>query len=107
MESVSDDQLQPLNAAFRGSIPGNPSPSTKVRWYTHGMTGVDGERLRLPVWYVGRKPYTTKAAIRQWLNEVTLARIARFDRQQKSNAEVTDDELRAAGLLGRSHGGAE
>jgi hypothetical protein len=101
-----DDKLMPVNAAIRDWIPGNPSPATKARWYTRGIAGLDGERIRLPVWYVGRKPHTTQAAVRKWLDDVTAARMARIDGRHTSHADVTEDELQAAGLLGRTNRGA-
>ena len=109
MDDTSDDKvLQPLNAAIRSVIPGRIiSPSTKSRWYTRGLAGLDGERIRLPVWYVGRQPHTTRAAIKTWLNEVTAARLARIDSRHGASPDVSDEALRAAGLLGRSKGGAK
>ena len=103
----SDDRLTPLNLAIRTRMHRDFNPSTSWRWCTLGIAGPDGERIRLQVWYVGRKPHTTQAAISDWLNKVTEARLAKIDRKQKLSQDVSDDELRAAGLLGRNDGGAK
>jgi len=92
------DGLQPLNEAIRNVIPGNINPSTSWRWITRGFAGLNGERIRLQVWYVGRTPHTTQAAVRQWLADVTEARLTRMERTQQRAADVTDDELEAVGL---------
>jgi hypothetical protein len=98
--AVPDDALQPLNEAVRQVIPGNVNPSTPWRWITRGIAGLDGQRIRLQVTYVGRAPHTTKAAIRQWLEAVTEARLARMARTQQRAADVTSAELEAVGLSG-------
>ena len=66
--------LIPLNTAIRDLITGGKNPSTTWRWVTRGLAGQDGQRIRLKVWYVGRQPHTTKAAILQGLEAVTEAR---------------------------------
>ncbi len=91
------DVLIPLNQAIREEIPGEKNPSTIHRWITRGLSGVDGKRIRLQVWYAGRQPCTTRTAIRQFLDEVTAARLNRLERQE-SQGEVTQEELEAAGL---------
>jgi len=95
------DGLQPRNAAIRDVIPGNINPSTSWRWITRGFAGLNGERIRVQVWYVGRTPHTTKAAVRQWLEAATHARLARIARTQQRADDVTDDELQSVGLTGR------
>jgi hypothetical protein len=87
-----------LNEAIRDVIPGNINPSTSWRWVTRGFAGLNGERIRLQVTYVGRTPHTTHAAIRQWLEAVTEARLARMARTQQRAADVTAAELEAVGL---------
>jgi hypothetical protein len=96
--TVSDDTLEPLSEAISQVIPGNWNPSTWWRWITRGIAGLDGERIKLPVTYVGRAPHTTKAAVRQWLADVTEARLARMARTQQRAADVTSEELEAVGL---------
>ena len=93
--AVSDDALQPLNDAIQQEIGGDRNPSTAWRWITQGIAGLNGERIRLQVWYVGRAPHTTKAAIRAFISEVTEARRARI---RERVADVTDSELAAVGL---------
>lgn len=96
--AATDDTLQPLIEAIRAVIPGNMNPSTPWRWITKGIAGLDGERIKLQVWYVGRAPHTTMAAVRQWLEAVTEARLERMARTQQRADDVTSDELEAVGL---------
>lgn len=96
--AVSDEILQPLNEVVRQVIPGNVNPSTPWRWITRGIAGLNGERIRLKVWYVGRAPHTTRAAVRQFIDEVTAARLARMQQTQQRAADVSDEELEAVGL---------
>ncbi len=95
--------LLPLNQAVRTEIPGNTSISTAWRWVTRGLVPAnDGEpRIKLAVLYVGNKPYTTRTAIRDFMDRSTQARLARMARTQQQRADdVTDDELDAVGLTG-------
>ena len=96
--SVSDDTLQPLHQAIRQVIPGTLNPSTPWRWINRGIAGLNGERIKLSVTYVGRAPHTTQAAVRQWLADVTEARLARMARTQQRADDVTAAELEAVGL---------
>jgi hypothetical protein len=93
-----DDTLQPVLQAIRAETHGNVNPSTPWRWITKGIAGLDGERIKLQVWYVGRSPHTTRSAVRQWLEAVTQARLARMARTQQRADDVTTDELEAVGL---------
>ena len=92
--------LIPLNQAIRAEIPGEPSISTGWRWVTRGLAPVnDGEpRLKLAVLYSGNKPYTTRAAIREFCQRATQARMTRIERTQQRADDVTDAELEAVGL---------
>ena len=99
-DAATDETLQPLNDVIREVIPGSKNPSTPWRWIARGIAGLDGERIRLRVWYVGRAPHTTRAAVRQWLEAVTEARLARMARTQQRADDVTDSELEAVGLTG-------
>jgi hypothetical protein len=92
-ENGADDNLRPLNEVIRDIVPGKRNPSTEWRWTNKGIAG-----LKLPVWYVGRAPHTTKAAVRAWLEAVTAARLARTARTKQGAADVTSDELEAVGL---------
>ena len=91
--------LIPLNQAIRTEIPGAPSITTTWRWITRGLApAVDSEpRIKLAVLYVGNKPFTTRHAIRDFIDRATQARLART--RQHAN-DVTDDELEAVGLTG-------
>ncbi len=97
---VQRAELVPLNKAIRDFIPGEKNASTAWRWVTRSFAGLDGERIKLQVTYVGRTPHTTQAAVRQWLADVTEARLARMDRTQQRAADVTATELEAVGLAG-------
>jgi hypothetical protein len=101
---VSDsnpDRLIPVNKAVSDLSGKRVNPSTIFRWITKGLEGLDGNRIRLQVWYVGRQPHTTHAAIRTFLDAVTAARLERSRRTQQGIAEVTNAELDAAGLLSK------
>ena len=63
--------------------------------------GLNRERIRLQIWYVGREPHTTHAAIRQFLDAVTAARLEKMRRTQQRADDVTEAELNAAGLIAR------
>ena len=103
--SIADAEtkdLIPLNQAVRTEIPGEPSVSTAWRWITRGLAPADdGEpRIKLAVLYVGNKPFTTRHAIRDFIDRATQARLARMARTQQHANDVTDDELEAVGLTG-------
>lgn len=104
--SASSDKLLPLKRAIYEVTGDEPSPAKSLRWTTRGLAGIDGERIVLNVVPVGRKLFTTCNEVRSWLNAVTAARMARIQRTQATVESVSDDELRAAGLLGRKDGGA-
>lgn len=94
----ADESLRPVNDVISDVIPGNRNPSTSWRWINRGIAGRDGERIRLQVWYVGRQPHTTEAAVREFIEAVTAARLARMQQSQQQAADVTDAELAAVGL---------
>ena len=103
--SIADAEtkdLIPLNQAVRTEIPGEPSVSTAWRWVTRGLAPADdGEpRIKLAVLYVGNKAYTTRNAIRDFIDKATQARLTRMARTQQRADDVTDDELEAVGLTG-------
>ena len=101
-EPTAADRLLPLNSAIRELIPGKKlSPSLTWRWATKGLMGLNSERIRLQIWYVGREPHTTHAAIRQFLDAVTAARLEKMRRTQQRTDDVTEAELNAAGLLSK------
>ena len=103
--SIADAEtkdLIPLNQAIRTEIPGEPSVSTAWRWITRGLAPADdGEpRIKLAVLYVGNKPFTTRNAIREFIDRATQARLARMARTQQRADDVTDDEFESVGLTG-------
>jgi hypothetical protein len=102
-----DDELIPVKRAVRELTGESKSPTTLWRWAIRGLLGRDGARIRLQVQFVGRQPFTTRKLFRSWITQVTQARMARIDSRHDSNADVTEAELRAAGLLGRKKGGAK
>ncbi len=95
------DRLILVNKAVSDLAGKRVNPSTIFRWITKGLEGLDGSRIKLQVWYVGRQPHTTHAAIRTFLDSVTAARLERSRRTQQRTAEVTDEELDSAGLLSK------
>ncbi len=98
--NAETNDLIPLNQAVRTEIPGKTSISTAWRWVTRGLVPAnDGEpRIKLAVLYVGNKPYTTRTAIRDFIDRSTQARLARIARTQQRADDVTDDELQSVGL---------
>ena len=98
--AVADDTLGPLNHVIPEVIDGEKNPATYWRWFTRGIADADGKRIRLQVWYVGREPRTTKAAVRSFISDVTQARLQRLARTQQRANDVTTDELEAVGLTG-------
>ena len=99
-DTLQPQNLEPLNDCIRAEIPSHINPSTPWRWANRGIGGLDGERIKLQIWYIGRAPHTTRAAVRSFINAVTEARLARMARTQQRAADVTDDELEAVGLTG-------
>jgi hypothetical protein len=101
----NEDRLIPVNQAVEDLAPNRNrkriNPSTIFRWITKGLEGLDGNRIRLQVWYVGRQPHTTHAAIQTFVDAVTVAKRERSARTQQGAAEVTAAELNAAGLLSK------
>lgn len=94
----ADDEFLPVNQAVGEVIPGKRNPATHWRWITRGLAGAEpGERIKLRVWYAGRQPLTTRAAVREFLDAVTAARLARIERIQQCG-DVTAEDLVAAGL---------
>lgn len=96
--SGDEDQLGPVNKVINLFLRKRSSPSTYSRWYTQGILCPDGTRCRLQVWYVGRTPHTTKAAVMEWLTSVTLARLGKSGGIPGMD-DVSPEELRAAGLI--------
>lgn len=96
--AVTDEALQPVNDVIRDVTHEDKNPATYWRWFTKGILDADGNRIRLQVWYLGREPRTTKAAVRSFIEAVTEARLARMARTQQRAADVTSEELEAVGL---------
>ncbi len=96
--NAAPERLQPLNEAIRDVIPGNINPAKAWRWITRGLAGLNGDRIKLQVWYVGRTPHTTRVSVCQFLEAVTEARLARMARTQQRADDVTAAELEAVGL---------
>jgi hypothetical protein len=89
------EELKPLN---RIQIPGNPNPSTRWRFATKGVSGVDGERIKLQCWYVSNRPFTTDAAVSDFLTRCTEAQEVKSQRRAARSADVTAAELKEVGL---------
>jgi len=99
VETPDDEhQLRPVNIVVSSVLKKRSNPSTNWRWFTQGIACPDGTRCRLQVWYVGRTPHTTKAAVMEWLNSVTAARLGKSGGIPGMD-DVSPEELRAAGLI--------
>jgi hypothetical protein len=101
---VATQDLIPLSEARKTLIPRRPggkpvNPATAWRWVRHGLEGVDGERIRLAVTYVGSRPYVTPDAVSEFFDAVTEAKLERHRRVVEPLADVSDDELADAGLI--------
>ena len=89
------EELKPLN---RITIPGNPNPSTRWRFATKGVSGVDGERIKLQCWYVSNHPFTTDEAVSDFLTRCTAVQEVKAQRRSARNADVTSAEMAEVGL---------
>lgn len=98
--AATDDTLGPLNKVIPEVIDGEKNPATYSRWVTKGIADADGKRIRLEVWYCGREPRTTIAAVRRFITAVTEARLARMARTLQRAHDVNDDEFESVGLTG-------
>jgi hypothetical protein len=99
--TLSDDEtLIPLPEARKTLLPRDLNPSTTFRWIKRGLAPAtpDGERIYLPVTYVGRTPHISRRALREFLDAVTAARLTRL-RAADHASDVTESELAAAGLI--------
>lgn len=95
-ESVPEiGELAALNSV---PIPGNPNPSTRWRWITKGISDHSGGRIKLQVWYVASRPFTTEAAVAEFLRECTEAQLCRSGRRGRAAADCTDAEMQEVGL---------
>ncbi|MEO2017858.1 MAG: hypothetical protein ABGZ53_26190 [Fuerstiella sp.] len=72
--------------------------STCWRWIRKGLEGLDGARIKLVVVYCGNRPHVTAQAIDDFFAAVTAAKLARHRRSEALAADVSEDELAAAGL---------
>ena len=98
------EEMVSIDEARKKEIPVRPNGkpvnfSTVWRWAWKGLQGLDGQRIKLEITYVGNRPMVTKTAIREFFKAVTEAKRERHRRAEALSAEVTDAELRAAGLL--------
>lgn len=96
--------LIPLNASRGRLIPQSPDGkllncSTLWRWHRKGLAGLNGERIRLRVVYIGRTPHVSAEMVEEFFAQVTAAKLERIRQQELASADVTDDELAAAGLV--------
>ncbi len=89
------EELKPLN---RITIPGNPNPSTRWRFATKGVTGVDGKRIKLQCWYSSNRPFTTDAAVSEFLTRCTEVQEVKARRRTARSADVTSAEMAEVGL---------
>lgn len=100
---VSQNHLVSLSQARQRLIPRRPdgkpvAPSTVWRWIKKGLAGPDGARIRLEVTYVGRRPYVSAEAIRDFFTEVTTARL-NSPLPSTANDTASVEDLENAGLI--------
>ncbi len=87
--------MQALNKIL---IPGNPNPSSRWRWINGGVAGLDGDRIKLQCWYVANRPFTTDAAVSEFLSACTQAQELKAARRVARSADVSAAELQEVGL---------
>lgn len=97
--------LIPLNLSRGILIPQSPDGkllncSTLWRWHRKGLAGLNGERIKLEVIYVGRTPHVSPEMVKTFFDRVTAAKQERIRQQELADATVTPAELSAAGLIG-------
>ena len=97
------EEMVSIDEARKKEIPVRPNgkpvnPSTVWRWAWKGLQGLDGQRIKLEITYVGNRPMVTKTAIREFFRAVTEAKRERHRRAEALAADVSEAELRAAGL---------
>lgn len=100
----TQDELFDLTTARRKRIPRRPNgspvnPSTVWRWIRNGLDGGSGERIKLRVTYVGNRPHVTQEWIDEFFEAITEAKLERHCRTEERAADVTDEDLEAAGLM--------
>ena len=103
---MQTSKLIPLNEARGRLIPQSPDGktlncSTLWRWHRKGLAGPNGERIKLEVIYVGRTPHVSPEMVKAFFDKVTAAKLERIRQQELASAEVTTEQLAAAGLIGR------
>ena len=101
---TQNTELVDLTTARKELIPRQPNgkpvnPSTVWRWNRKGLEGVDGQRIKLEIVYVGSRPFVTRNAIDDFFQAITEAKLERHRRAEELAADVSDDELQAAGLI--------
>lgn len=87
-----------MQALNKIPIPGNPNPSTRWRWFTLGVAGFDGDKIKLQVWYVANRPFTTDAAVSEFMSACTQAQERKAQRRAARSADVNAAELKEVGL---------
>lgn len=98
--------LIPLNSSRGRLIPQCPDGktlncSTLWRWHRKGLAGLNGERIRLQVVYIGRTPHVSPEMVKEFFDKVTAAKLERFRQHELDSSEVTTEQLAAAGLISR------
>lgn len=98
--------LIPLNLSRGRLIPQSPDGktlncSTLWRWHRKGLTGLNGERIKLEVIYVGRTPHVSPEMVQTFFDKVTAAKQERIRQRELGSTEATTEELASAGLISR------
>lgn len=97
MSDILSETPVPISAAPK-HVPGRPHAATIFRWHQRGIKGV-----RLETYVVGGKRYTSKEALRRFIERTTEARDGAPVEQAPSRrrqAEISkaEAELAAAGI---------
>lgn len=95
---MSIPNLSELQALNKITIPGNPNPSSRWRWMTRGVSGADGDKIKLQCWYLANRPFTTDAAVSEFLSRCTAAQKIKAARRSERTADVSAAELAEVGL---------
>ena len=95
MSVPSVAELKPLNKI---TIPGTPNPTSRWRWITRGVSGADGDKIKLQCWYVANRPFTTDVAVSEFLSACTHAQEVKAQRRVARSTDVSAEQMAEVGL---------
>lgn len=93
------DSLADAVPLTRITIPGNPHPATRTRWWKDGIL-VNGVRVKLRAWRRGSRVVTTASAVEEFLqalNSDENRQIEAAANESTRRADAAADALRALG----------